>query len=436
MKSDLLPISIWLLLLPTNALSQPMPSHEMMTMPHEAPSLFCADPNEATDLFTGMCAPLPKVGIETGRDMIHGNLFLVGISQEGPRGRDQGAAPNMLMIESSRNSGSSHLLGVNLMLTFEKWTFPKEGYPELLQIGEKNQDGAPYIDAQHPHSSPIMGLTLSDTYRWDQNSKDHAKIFFAPRGQSTEGPIAFMHRNTGMVNPDAPLGHHIGQDVGHITSTVLGGSVNMSKFSWEVSAFHGAEPSPASVDLQLGPLDSGATRFGYQFGERTLALASFSYVQNPEPDEAEIKFYRRYSASIYNEWTTDTEWNAYNTFIYGRVENYDLIPSLTSFAEEFAIKKMPMTFWSRLEVLERAPKQLAMTISEPEKPRWINAATLGYTHQFVAFSDIEIQAGISLEKYFLPSEFDEEYSADPWAGKIFIQISGMKMKDHSKMQHP
>jgi hypothetical protein len=43
-----------------------------------------------------------------------------------------------------------------LMGTTELWTYPRRRYPELLQIGEERSDGSPYIDARHPHRSPIM----------------------------------------------------------------------------------------------------------------------------------------------------------------------------------------------------------------------------------------------------------------------------------------
>jgi len=398
-------------------------------------SLFCSNKSDALDLSTGICVLLPAHNLESENSMIHGNLFLVGISQEGPRGDDRFAAPNMLMFDYKKNYKSSHALGINLMLTVEKWTFPKEGYPELFQIGEKNDEGVPYIDAQHPHSSPIMGLTFSDTYRWDDSSKDHVKFFFAPRGQSTEGPIAFMHRNTGMNNPDAPLGHHIGQDIGHITSTVLGTSLHLGTHSLEVSAFHGEEPAPDVVNLTMGALNSGAIRLGHQFGKKTLGLISFAYVQDPEPDEPEISFYRRYSASFYCEWDTGTLWKAYNTFIYGRVENYDLIPGLNSFVEEFSFTNMPMTAWGRIEVLERAPQQLLITSTDPTDATWITATTLGYTHHLTRWSDLDLQAGISVTKYFIPSSFTDAYGTDPWAGKLFLQFSGMKMYPSQNMQH-
>lgn len=402
--------------------------HDMMDMDDMSSmsSLFCPEDQQALDLLSGMCFTLPQHGKEFSDTMIHGNLFVVGISQEGPRGDDRFASPNMLMADYGKSFSSGHTLGVNLMLTAEKWTFPTEGYPELFQIGEENHDGVPYIDHQHPHSSPIMGLTFSDVYRWNDNTKNYLKVFFAPRGQTTEGPIAFMHRSTGVVNPDAPLGHHVGQDVGHISSTVLGGAVYLGKFSLELSAFHGQEPSPDVVELQMGPLDSGAARLGYQLAEKMLALASFAYVGNPEHNDPEIKFYRRYSLSFYNEWTWDS-WNAANTFIFGRIENMDLTSELSSFAEEFALNKKPMTLWGRLEVLQRTPDELMVDADNPGHAEWITMATLGYTHLLTSFSNMDLQLGASVSKYFIPGVFHDAYGNDPWAGKIFLQLSGMKM---------
>src|SRR5262249_45983389 len=159
------------------------------------------------------------------------------------------------------------------MGTFERWTFPDRGYPELLQIGETDENGVPFIDAQHPHSSPIMGLTLSDTIRLETSrEKDYLKFFFAPRGESTDGPIAFMHRPSGMANPDAPLGHHVGQDVGHISSTVIGASLKLGETRIEASTFNGTEPEPDKVDLPLGPPNSYAVRLIEEFSPAVAAM--------------------------------------------------------------------------------------------------------------------------------------------------------------------
>jgi len=214
----------------------------------------CGD-MEVWDYSMGMCMPLPMKDMPMRMAMFHGNTFFTQSWAERPRGKDAFSVPNMFMLDVGTSVGDRHYLNLDFMGTVERWTFPESGYPELLQTGEEREDGTPFIDAQHPHSSPIMGLTLSDTISLGHR-KDHLKFWFSPRGQSTDGPIAFMHRSTGMVNPDAPLGHHIGQDAGHITSTVFGGAIRLSDTTLEASAFHGEEPKPTKVDLPMGKPDS------------------------------------------------------------------------------------------------------------------------------------------------------------------------------------
>src|SRR6202008_2178954 len=93
----------------------------------------------------------------------HFNAFGVFSALQGPRGVDKFAAPNWFMLEAGRKIDARQFINVELMGTAELWTYPWHGYPELLQVGEERSDGSAYIDAQHPHTSPIMGLTLSDT---------------------------------------------------------------------------------------------------------------------------------------------------------------------------------------------------------------------------------------------------------------------------------
>src|SRR5262249_4680426 len=159
---------------------------------------------------------------------------------------DAFAVPNFAMIELGTPAGP-HYLGVDVMLTAERWTLPQAGIPEMLQQGEHDENGRPYIDHQHPHSSPLMGLTFSDSLTLNHDTR--LKFFVAPRGDSTDGPIAFMHRTTGFaVNPDAPLGHHLGQDSGHISSTVIGTQLSWYNTRFELSTFNGTEPEPTKVD--------------------------------------------------------------------------------------------------------------------------------------------------------------------------------------------
>jgi hypothetical protein len=270
-----------------------------------------------------------------------------------------------------------------------------------------------------------MGLTFSDTFRLSENL--NVKAFFAPRGQSTEGPLAFRHRPTGMANPDAPLGHHVGQDVGHITSSVLGASIYWRELIVEGSVFNGTEPEPSKVDLPVDKLNSASGRIGYRLSGDMLILASAAYLKDPEPDHHDIEFVRRFGASLYNQFHF-SEWKWDNALIWGRIQNYDHVPNLSSFAEEFAVSKNRCSIWGRFEYLQRTPDQLAVFYTtDGDRPRWVSMATVGYTHDLSEWNGLELKAGGSLSKYFLGSEFKTAYGEDPWAAKVFLQVGGMTM---------
>lgn len=383
---------------------------------------------EVWDFSNGMCMPLAMKGMPMKMLMLHYNSFFTQTVEEGPRGRNAFSVPNMFMLDAGASIGDRHYVNVELMATAERWSFPDNGTPELLQIGEENSSHVPYLDAQHPHSSPIMGLTLSDTIALG-NGQDHLKIFFAPRGQTTDGPVPFMHRPTGMVNPDAPLGHHIGQDVGHISSTVIGGSLRLSNTNLEISTFNGKEPEPAKVDLPISSPNSYAARLTQMFSAHFYAMASAAYLKSPEPHDPALDHLWRYSASLYGDHAFESGWKIHNSFIWGLINDYDGASALNSFGEEFWIHKGKKNIWGRIEALQRTPGQLAITATSPDDPKWVTAVTLGYTHKIAEWNLTEIGIGASLTKDFLPVEFQGAYGGDPLAGKIFVQIGGMKMWD-------
>jgi len=252
---------------------------------------------ELWDVSMAMCMPFPLEEMPMKMLMLSGNSFVAGIAEQGPRGRNAVVSPNMFMLDLGSTFAGAHYFNLDLMGTTERWTFPSDGYPELLQIGERDAQGNPYLDAQHPHSSPVMGLTLSDTIRLGKDQTYALKVFFAPRGEVTEGPVAFMHRVTGLANPDAPLGHHIAQDVGHITSTVIGASLKVGNTRIEASTFNGTEPEPTEIDLPIGVPNSYAFRVIEEFTPKQMAMASFAYVHEPEHHAPEVKSRFRYSAS-------------------------------------------------------------------------------------------------------------------------------------------
>jgi hypothetical protein len=382
---------------------------------------------------TGQCERRPG-GDDFQTLMVHGNGFAVGSTEGGPRGVHKFAAPNWLMGMWSGQLTPSQVLTADVMLTAERWTFPQNGYPELLQIGETRSDGLAYIDGQHPHSSPIMGLTLSDTISVGENGQ-LLKISVAPRGQATEGPVAFMHRPTGVVNPDAPLGHHIGQDVAHVSSTVIAAAFYLNDNIFEVSGFHGGDPEPYKTNLPLGPVNSAAARWTKQIRPDLMAMISFSYVKidssdeslaeqkNSHRDEFGLTSEQRTSASLYYHRPLGA-WNFGNTFIFGELDTKGQTSTQISFLDELTFEKDAHAFWGRLEALQRVPIQLNLNLTGV---CWVEALTLGYTFRALRFEGLDLKAGVSGTLDFLPSDFRVAYGDLPVTGRVFLQISGMKM---------
>jgi hypothetical protein len=383
---------------------------------------------EIFDYGMWMCMPIAMEGMPMRMAMLHGQVTGGEDIDQGPRGRSSLFSTSMVMADLGTTLGSSHYVNIDFMGTAEKWTFPARGYPELLQIGEQNSQGVAYIDAQHPHSSPIMGLTLSDTIRFTQASDNSIKVFFAPRGESTDGPVAFMHRPTGIYNPDAPLGHHIGQDVGHISSTLIGASLKLGSTRLEASTFNGTEPEPDVVDLPIGTPNSVAVRAIEEFSSSFQGMISAAYVRQPEPDEANIPFVARYSASLYHEIRLPQEWTFYNAFIYGRITKYDYAPDLNSFDEEFLFAGSAPRVFGRIELLQRTPAELEVpTSADPNHGIWVAAFTLGYSHKIASIDGVELDLGGSVTKDLVPETYIGSYGGNPWSGKAFLRLGGMQM---------
>lgn len=366
--------------------------------------------------------------------MVHGYAYSVGTTETGPRGVSSLSAPNMLMAMWDRAISENQTLGVNLMLTAEKWTLPAAGYPELLQVGETHEGGAPYIDFQHPHNSPIMEISISDEFQFSEG--DQLKLSFAPRGPSSDGPVAFMHRVTGAeYNPDAPLGHHVGQDVGHISSTVATIAYTHRDDVFEVSGFNGDEPQPTKVDLPVGPINSLALRWTHTWNEELKTMASWAIVHGThdhgDPSvPVEKQTFQRTSASVY--WDKKLEGlHIYNSFIFGELDSNAIDTTQLSFLDEFVFKIQNHAYWGRVEMLERLPEELALSasVANPDHPRWVSALTLGFSQRIWDLKDAELKAGVSGTIDFVPKDFQADYGSLPMTGRLFVQLSGMKMWD-------
>jgi len=193
---------------------------------------------------------------------------------------------NWMMVTGEHTLGAGRLI-VHGMFSLEPLTVGRYVYavngqtihaggsPELFQTGESYQ-GTPLVNYQHPHD---LFSGLGATYKIDGPRVSYT--FGADLvGEPTLGPTAFMHRESGRDNPQAPLTHHY-LDSTHITPGVLRAGVDISGFTLEASAFRGEEPDENRFDIERPRIDSWAGRVGWHRGP-WQAQFSGGHVHLPE----------------------------------------------------------------------------------------------------------------------------------------------------------
>jgi hypothetical protein len=424
-----------------------MPDQPTPPNPHGCPPGQHWDPN----MGNGMCMPdqpgncppgqhwdpVMKMCMAGGNSngvmtMFEGNQYLMQTTGTGPRGKSGFSAPNMMMVMVDKSTSDLNTLEIMGMLTTDLWTVPRNGTPELFQTGEANAAGKPYLDAQHPHSSPIMGLTFADILRFGSNGQNKITFIFAPRGEATAGPESFMHRPSSEGNPDAPLGHHL-QDVFHIESNVKAVKIDYGKWTVEGSTFSGRESSPAQVNLPLPPADSYGFRANYRVNDNVTVGGSYARVHAVDLANNPLRLAddeRAYAAWIQ---TTNIIRNGtlHTATIWGQNDNRTSGDRLNSFLEEFMYELGKNNFYGRLELVQRTPEQLEIQVTDGRSgAKWVKAFTLGAEREVFATPNTKSYAGFAFTKYVVDRQFQPAYGKDPFTIKAIWRIkfnSGMPM---------
>src|SRR6185295_13790018 len=201
----------------------------------------------------------PHVGIHTSRGpwelMAHGVANLIYDDQDGPRGDQKTFSENMLMGMASRPLGAGRL-GLRAMLSAEPWTIGSEGYPLLFQVGETADGVTPLVDRQHPHD---LFMELAATYSRPLGAGGSAFIYLGLPGEPALGPATYMHRFSGMENPETPLMHHW-LDSTHITYGVATLGWIRGGVKLEGSVFTGREPDQNRDGIESPKMDSWSVR--------------------------------------------------------------------------------------------------------------------------------------------------------------------------------
>src|SRR5215211_751635 len=227
--------------------------------------------------------------------MWHGLLNGVYDNQGGPRGDHKAFASGMVMGMAQRQLGDG-TLGFRAMLSPDPFMGPR-GYPLLFAAGETADGRTLLVDRQHPHD---LFMELAGTYSYNLSAKSSVFIYGGLPGEPALGPPAFMHRTSGMDNPEAPISHHW-LDSTHITFGVVTLGTVIDTWKIEASAFRGREPDQHRFDIESPRLDSVSARVTWNPVRELSAQVSWGHIHSPEQLEPEVDEDRITASLIYTQ---------------------------------------------------------------------------------------------------------------------------------------
>jgi len=348
--------------------------------------------------------------------MAHGNIDLIYDTQSGPRGDDKLFAAGMLMGVARRPLGNG-TLQLKGMVSPDP-LMGKRGYPLLLASGETADGVEHLIDRQHPHDF-FMELSASVS----QNVGPTSSVFLygGLPGEPAFGPPAFMHRESIMASPEAPISHHW-LDSTHITFGVLTAGLVHDRLKVEVSRFNAREPDQHRWNIETGPLDSTAVRVSWNPTDSLSLQGSLGHFEEPEQLEPGIDQKRLSASAMYARQITP-EWKFAGTLAWGRksVEHHGEWQRDDAFAAEASLKHRAWTFFGRGEITEN--RELVEDEEEHGEAFSVGKISLGLVRDFPIAEHFSFGLGGLVSVNFVPDELAELYgSNNPTGAMGFLRL--------------
>lgn len=361
---------------------------------------------------------VPMEGVHLMQDdwmlMAHGFAFLLYDNQGGERGNREVFSTNMLMGMAQRPVGLG-TFGLRGMLSLEPLTVGRKGYPLLLQTGETDNGRTPLIDRQHPHD---LFMELATTYSILLTDESSVFGYLGWPGEPALGPPTFMHRFSGMDNPEAPITHHW-LDSTHITYGVGTLGYIWKDLKLEGSMFTGREPDEDRWDLETPRFDSYAGRLSYNPTPAWAFQASYGHLDSPEQLEPEKDTDRgTVSASYHKTWGRN---NWQTTFAWG-VNMNDPGRTLHGFLLESTLNlHKTHTVFGRAET---TAKDELFPEGDPLHGRVfdVTKVSLGYIYDFPEWQHLQWGIGGLGSLHCLPNRLDEPYGETPFSFMLFARV--------------
>jgi hypothetical protein len=359
--------------------------------------------------------------------MVHGFVFGQYTDAQGPRGDSQFGSLNWGMFMATHELAGGRF-SFRTMLSLDPWTIGERGYPLLLQNGETYNGGVPIVDRQHPHD---FWKELGVSYERAMSKSVGISLYAAPAGEPALSPVAFMHRQSAMDNPFAPLGHHW-QDASHISFGVLTGGLFGNKWKLEGSIFNGREPDEYRWNIDLDALDSYSGRLTVNPTQNWSATLGYGYLNEVEaPDES----VHRIVGSLLHGAQIGSEGQVATTLVVGANSHHALTTTM-SLLESEAVFDGRNTLFARAEVGTKTSDDFAIPLSSPIQKYAIKAVSVGYIREIIKVKRATFGLGVMGSINHVPSALEARYgSQSPKAFTAFVRLRPTLVRPGSMAGH-
>jgi len=390
--------------------------------------------------------------------MFHGVLWGVYTNQGGPRGRDKTFGAGWVMPMASRRLAGG-IFTVRTMFSIEPLTVRDGRYPLLMQSGETWKN-IPILNGQHPHDF-VKELAGAYQYRVGENTT--LNLYAGLRGDPAIGPTAYPHRISASENPIAVMSHHY-QDSTHISSNVVTAGMTHRWVTLEASGFHGREPDEKRWGIEMGAINSFATRLTVTPSSRWAMQYSVGRINNREATHPDRDSFRQTASATYvrptarGHWATTLIWGRNHDLAYTQKPNGDLLNLLQSApappkksngqrehivliptrvqgqtfnaytAESTVLFRDKHWVWGRAELTDKDSLLLfeeAPYVRLLEEYRYtrIQAYTMGYSYELPAVSKFLRPAlGGQFQVYNLPANLSPIYGTHPKGMQVWLRV--------------
>lgn len=347
--------------------------------------------------------------------MAHGFVNGVYDHQGSKRGDDKAFSSSMAMVMAQRPIGERGTWGLRGMISLDP-LMGARGYPLIFATGETADGREHLVDRQHPHDL-FMELASTYSYRLTENSSIF--IYGGLPGEPALGPSAFMHRFSGMDNPEAPITHHW-MDSTHITFGVLAGGYVHGPWKIEASGFKGREPNQRRYDIESPKLDSASTRLTFNPTPNWSLQTSWGYIHSPEQLEPNVNEHRLTTSATYNLPFEGNNWAT--TFVWGRKMD-DPGHKLDGFLlESSLIIQEANTLFARAERADEAELFSEDDHDHAHQVYTVNKVSLGYIRDFRLADHLSLGAGGLISRYAYPDSLEDSYGSSPTSYMLFMRL--------------